>query len=288
MVSLNLSVCVLWYLLSDRNQDGFKHLQAHVAPTAYATQQAGDAPMCHPNTRTAVLDDIWNWIFAFTTRIHCVLWLYGAAGAGKSAICRSMVDRCLREQVIIARFFFFRADPSRNTINPVVATLVNQLIKQIPGLESIVIPLIRLDSLIFKHSFATQFEMLIYEPLRQLHRESPFQQAIVLLLDGVDECDGEENQIMLINTLIDLLRSQDIPIIVLFASRTEVAIKSQFQLPKASAVTHPLALDNHYLPDEDIRTFLVDSFADIHASHPFKHLIFARVARTVACGGNCH
>ncbi|KJA29544.1 hypothetical protein HYPSUDRAFT_221447 [Hypholoma sublateritium FD-334 SS-4] len=253
--------------------DGFKHLQAHVAPTAYATQQAGDAPKCHPNTRTAVLDDTWNWIILLTTRIHWVLWLYGAAGAGKSAICRSIVEHCLQEHVVIARFFFFRTDPYRNAIHPVVATLVNQLIKQIPDLASLVIPRIQADPLIFKQSFETQFETLIYEPLRQLHLESPFQKAILFLVDGVDECEGDANQGTLISTLIRLLQSNTIPIIVLFASRPENQIKAQFHSPKAYTNTYPLALDAHYLPDEDIRTFLDDSFADIHASHPFKHLI---------------
>ncbi|KJA29529.1 hypothetical protein HYPSUDRAFT_31439 [Hypholoma sublateritium FD-334 SS-4] len=253
--------------------DGFKHLQAHVAPNAYATQQMCDAPKCHPNTRTAVLNDIWSWIVLFSTRIHWALWLYGAAGAGKSAIARSIVDRCLQEQVVIARFFFFRTDPSRNTIDPVVATLVYQLIKQIPDLASIVIPRIQVDPIIFKESFETQFQTLIYEPLQQLHSVSPFQKAILLLLDGVDECEGAWNQKTLISTLIHLLQSKSIPMIVLFASRTENQIKGQFQSPKASAITHPLALDDHYLPDEDIRTFLVDSFTEIHATHPIKHLI---------------
>ncbi len=261
-------------LWSDCNKDGFKHLQAHVAPTAYATQQEGDAPKCHPNTRMAIIDNIRSWIsILFATRVQWALWLYGAAGAGKSAICRSIVDLCLQEQVVIARFFFFRTDSSRNTIDPVVATLLNQLIKQIPGLVSIVIPRIQEDPLIFKQSFETQFETLIYEPIRQLFLEAPFQKAVVILLDGVDECNGDNNQETLIRTLIRLLDLKAVPIIVLFASRTENQIKAQFQLPKAQKITHLLALDNNYRTDKDIRTFLNDSFADICASHPFSHFI---------------
>ncbi len=48
-----------------------------------------DAPKCHPNTRQAVLDEIMNWIILAAARVQWILWLNGAAGAGKSAIGRS-------------------------------------------------------------------------------------------------------------------------------------------------------------------------------------------------------
>ena len=76
--------------------DGFKHLQAHVATTAFDSDDIVDAPKCHPNTRKAVLDNIMNWITIQTAmRVQWILWLNGAAGAGKSAIGRSIVALCL-------------------------------------------------------------------------------------------------------------------------------------------------------------------------------------------------
>ncbi len=83
--------------------------------------------------REAVQKDIMDWILqTVTTRIQWMLWLNGAAGAGKSAIARSIVALCLARNIPIARFFFFRTDPTRNTLRPVVATLVYQLIQQLP------------------------------------------------------------------------------------------------------------------------------------------------------------
>ncbi len=75
--------------------DGFKHLLAHVATSAYDSPDHVDAPKCHPNTRKAVLDEIMNWIILMVARTQWILWLNGAAGAGKSAIGRSIVDLCI-------------------------------------------------------------------------------------------------------------------------------------------------------------------------------------------------
>ncbi|KJA16981.1 hypothetical protein HYPSUDRAFT_103416, partial [Hypholoma sublateritium FD-334 SS-4] len=125
-------------------------------------------PKCHPNTRKAVLVEIMNWIILTLTRVQWVLWLNGAAGAGKSAIARSIVDLCIQRNIPIARFFFFRTDSTRNTIKPLVATLIHQLIRSMPDLEPIIIPRIKSDPLIFTKSLKTQFEFLIFGPLREL------------------------------------------------------------------------------------------------------------------------
>ncbi len=78
-----------------------------------------------------------DWITGTVSRTRWMLWLNGAAGAGKSAIARSVVELCLEQGIIIARFFFFRTDHTRNNVSPVVPTLVDQLIRGIPDLQSI-------------------------------------------------------------------------------------------------------------------------------------------------------
>ncbi len=64
--------------------DGFRHLQAHVATSAFDSSDDVDAPKCHPNTRKVVLDAIMSWITIQTAiRIQWILWLNGAAGRWK-------------------------------------------------------------------------------------------------------------------------------------------------------------------------------------------------------------
>ncbi|KJA20371.1 hypothetical protein HYPSUDRAFT_43268 [Hypholoma sublateritium FD-334 SS-4] len=251
--------------------DGFKHLQAHVATSAFDSAYQVDAPKCHPNTRQAVQDDIMGWILQTVTRIQWMLWLNGAAGAGKSAIARSIVALCLAQNIPIARFFFFRTDSTRNTIRPVVATLVHQLIRQIPDLLAIVIPRIHSDPLIFTKSLETQLQYLIFEPLRQLHCDSSLRSIVVLLFDGVDECDDYKNQTDLIFLISYFIRKRDLPIIAFFGSRIENQLKQIFQTPEVSPNTHQLTLDDHYLPDADIHLFLNNTFLRIKTTHPFKY-----------------
>ncbi len=155
-------------LLNWRHADGFQHLQAHVATSAFDSQDHVDAPKCHPNTRQAVLQVIMNWIILTVNRVQWILWLNGSAGAGKSAICRSIVDLCIARNIPIARFFFFRTDPTRNNVKPLIATLVHQLLGSIPELKPVIISRIVSDSLIFTKSLRTQFKFLIFDPLCEL------------------------------------------------------------------------------------------------------------------------
>ncbi|KJA17507.1 hypothetical protein HYPSUDRAFT_95758, partial [Hypholoma sublateritium FD-334 SS-4] len=237
------------------------------------SQEHVDAPKCHPNTRKAVLDEIMSWIILAVARVQWVLWLNGAAGAGKSAIGRSIVEICKERNIHIARFFFFRTDSTRNSIKPLVATLVHQLLQRIPELKPIIIPRIESDSLIFTKSWKTQFDFLIFDPLRELKRNLVHISTVVLLLDGVDECNDKEDQANLIRTVAEFVGSNTFPVIAFFASRNEDQITTAFRSPEVANITLRLPLDNHYLPDNDIHIFLNDSFTKIKSTHPFGHLL---------------
>ncbi|KJA20394.1 hypothetical protein HYPSUDRAFT_142347, partial [Hypholoma sublateritium FD-334 SS-4] len=239
----------------------------------FDSAQHVDAPKCHPHTRTAVLNEIMDWIMLAVTRLQWILWLKGAAGAGKSAIGRSIVELCLQREIPIARFFFFRTDPSRNTVAPVIATLVHQILQCIPALTEIILPIIQSDPLIFNKSLETQFEYLVFKPLRQLHNRSLYQQTLVLLFDGLDECHNEMDQVSLIRILSSFVGTTAYPVMVFFASRAENHISVPFKSPGISQMVWPLNLDHHYSPDDDIRLFLVDSFLAIKNTHPFGHLL---------------
>ncbi|KJA20326.1 hypothetical protein HYPSUDRAFT_816685 [Hypholoma sublateritium FD-334 SS-4] len=256
--------------------DGFKHLKAHVAPAAYASWQEGDTPKCNPDTRTAILNTIMHWVAVATMGLQWILWLNGAAGAGKSVIARSVVDLCLKQQLVTARFFFFRTDPTRNTIKPIVPTLAYQLIQSIPALDSIITSKIQSHPLIFNESLDTQFEMLIFGPLRQLHKETPFEKAIVFLLDGVDECSGNDSQVSVIRTISEFVAEKSVPLLAIFSSRAESHLQMAFNSPRVDNILRRLALDTDYRTAGDIRLFLNVSFDAIKSTHPLKSSIIPK------------
>ncbi len=212
-----------------------------------------------------------TWItIQAATRIQWILWLNGAAGSGKSAIGRSIVDICLSLSIPISRFFFFRTDSTRNDLKHVVATLVDQLLKSIPGLWPIIIPRIEADPLIFTKSLETQFHMLIFEPLLQLQNESVMPlNTVVLLFDGVDECNRHDEQAKLIKTVTNFIKKQSFPIIAFFGSRAENQLSTEFRSPELSNILLQFPLDTDYRADADIRQFLNDSLIRIKSTHPF-------------------
>ena len=57
-----------------------------------------------------------DWVHRtdWETWYRYILWLTGAAGAGKSAIAQSIIELCLVQGLIIASFFFNRSDSTRN------------------------------------------------------------------------------------------------------------------------------------------------------------------------------
>jgi len=97
-----------------------------VAPNAsHDSGHVFDPPKCHPGTRVAVIRAIIDWLAESNaeTREKDVAWVTGAAGASKSAIGRSVCERCAEEGSLLASFFFGSADSTRNQTRSLAATL---------------------------------------------------------------------------------------------------------------------------------------------------------------------
>ncbi|KAF8956887.1 hypothetical protein BDZ97DRAFT_1925054 [Flammula alnicola] len=257
---------------------GFELLRKEVATAAFHNSaQRLDPPKCHPNTREAVLQKIMAWIQTSEDRETWLMWLHGAAGAGKSAIAQSIAEICAKSKLAIASFFFFRTDPTRNSVRPLAATLAYQLALSLPVARDIIGQAVERDPLVFGLSFASQLESLIVEPLRQIgrlpHCSTSITSPFLIIIDGLDECDGRDVQTNIVHAISEALRDADLPILFLVASRPEQHLSMAFNLRKVTDILTRLALDDKYLPDEDIRLFLNDKFAEIKISHPFMHLI---------------
>src|ERR1700716_1506524 len=106
-------------------------MEKYVSFSAQFDSSAQDPErICHPGTRQNVLKRIQDWIDnpSSTERIF---WLHGPAGAGKSAIAQTIAHSCGQPKVV-ATFFFYRSDASRNDGNMLFTTLAYQLAFSIP------------------------------------------------------------------------------------------------------------------------------------------------------------
>ena len=78
-----------------------------------------DTPKCH--AESPLSPKIMDWILGFGSDQNAVvLWFYGSAGAGKSAIAHNLAERCDLENLLLTSFFFSPSDPMRsNTKSPI-------------------------------------------------------------------------------------------------------------------------------------------------------------------------
>jgi len=254
----------------------FEIMKEAVAHTAFHNSSARfDPPKCHPNTRVAVLQKIMDWIHRTDrqTLYKYILWLTGAAGAGKSSIAQSIIELCLLEGLVIASFFFSRTDISRNHGGNFVATLAYQIFFSIPTTQRAIEAAIDQDPLIFKRSLDHQFDVLIVQPLCAFYNSVDTSDPAcyrLIVIDGLDECIDRGTQQQILMMLCNAIRRFGLPIIFLLASRPEHEINSVFNSKAMDGVFVRLFLDDTYSPDDDIRTFLQDKFDEIKENHPFR------------------
>ena len=234
-----------------------------------------DSPKCHPDTRKAVLSDITSWI-SDHSKETCILWLSAPAGSGKSAILQQIAENFHNSGGLSASFFFSRSATKRNSETFLIATLASQLATSIPATQLLIEGAIERDPSIFHRVLSEQMLRLVVYPMvyASLHPESGAPWPTLLVIDGLDECDGGERQAEILRVLrmaLLQLRSSLPTLYLLIASRPEPAIVAVFD-HELSDITHRLVLDDTYHPDRDIAVFLRSSFADIfrrrHARFP--------------------
>ncbi|KAF9472558.1 hypothetical protein BDN70DRAFT_818487, partial [Pholiota conissans] len=254
--------------------DPLLHLLEHVSSSAFHNSaERYDPPRCHENTRVEILEIIRDWTLQVVRdRKTWILWLNGAAGAGKSAIMQSIAELLLLRYsiVTVVSFFFSRNDATRNTIAPLVSTLAYQLIQQIPETSEFILSTIARNPLIFTQSLEFQLQRLIIQPLMSLL--SSTEKSLVVIIDGLDECLNRDHQVNLIKAVGNICRGKDIPIVFIVASRREPQIQFEFNQDAVSLILETIPLDNSEASD-DIRRYLSAKFAEIKKTHPFHHLL---------------
>ncbi|KAF9470626.1 hypothetical protein BDN70DRAFT_821113 [Pholiota conissans] len=125
---------------------GLKLLRENISQGAFHNAaERGDPPRCHPRTRIAIRKAMMEWIKASEADRKLILWLYGPAGAGKTAIEQSIAEQCEEEGLLAASFFFGRTAAGRNDSSRFAATLAYQLILSIHGVREHVITAIEQD-----------------------------------------------------------------------------------------------------------------------------------------------
>ncbi|KAF5318010.1 hypothetical protein D9619_012183 [Psilocybe cf. subviscida] len=256
----------------DRLSAAAAHSALHDAPART------DETRCHRHTRTNVLDHLERWAQGICDEGAPIFWLHGGAGAGKSAIMQTLAECCVAQKLALGCFFFSRSDPTRNTAQVLIPTLVYQLIQLCPEALQVLNPIFNHDPLVFNKSLRVQLLDLLVRPLRRLVQLGIISDAPnsprVFLIDGLDECSDPAQQKAIIQAVRVVCYEHRIPVKFLIASRPEQAISLSFEWHKqGNSVLGAISLSDDPDAEDDIRRFLEDEFLKIGFQHPFRKMI---------------
>lgn len=242
---------------------------------AYNSHERYPPPKCHPNTRKSFLEKLDVWIGGGGVgKEGGIAWLHGPAGAGKSAIAQTVCESSASRSQLAASFFFSRAQARRDSGDFLFTTIAFQLAMASLELRDKITQAVHDNPLIIHETAAAQVERLIVRPVKSLvvcgttAPRPPF----LIVVDGVDECDDNRSQELLLSTLVDLVRTHKLPLYILIISRPEPHIRHVFNSLNVSNL-EVLSLYGSREAYQDVYSFLVDRFEKIHGSERHSYIM---------------
>ena len=226
-------------------------------------------PNCHPDTRKAVRQIILDWIHSESSASF--FWLYGPAGAGKTAILQAIAEFLCSPSVSYQNyggsFFFSRGKEKRDQGHFLFSTIAYQLALNVPGLRRHVNRIMESNPTLHTKSMDVQLRSLITNAFRQL---SPLpQRPYLVIIDGLDECHDKAIQQSILRLLCKTITVHNLPLRFLIGSRPESHIRDSFDKTSLYSITRRVILGEMFDPGRDIQVLLRDGFAKICAKDPF-------------------
>ncbi|KAJ6465416.1 hypothetical protein C8R45DRAFT_910787 [Mycena sanguinolenta] len=216
-------------------------------------------PKCHPETRTRMLDNLRQWALAADPG-PTILWLYGPAGAGKSAIMQTLARQLQAAGRLGGCFFFKRGHATRGNARTLFATIAYQLALSVSWLKTPISDTVKDDPSILARSIDTQMQKLISEPCSP-HKNRV---SLAIIIDGLDECDGHDVQQELLRVIRHAFSNNTIPFRFFVASHPEPYIREVFESPSYFGQYRSVNVEQSFY---DVEKYLHDEFARIHREH---------------------
>ena len=210
------------------------------------------APICLPDTRIDLLQEIYNWANGQDKRY--IFLLNGLAGTGKSTIARTVACR-YNKQTRLGASFFSRGGGDVSHAGKFFTSLAAQLANNIPSLRQYISDAVTKRSDIASLSLSEQWRQLILGPLSSL--ESKSCETYILVVDALDECDSEDDIRIILHLLAEAGSLRTHPLRILLTSRPEILIQRSFhKMPKVRHQDFILHNISPPLVDHDITVFL--------------------------------
>ena len=213
-------------------------------------------PRCLSSTRTDLLTSVMEW--ADGNVPEGIFWLSGMAGTGKSTIARTVAERLHSRGQLGASFFFSKGRGDVGHARKFFSSLAMQMAEASPLIRHYLGQVIaERPSLVRQAALFEQYDKLLITPLRLSRDACPPLYPLVLVVDALDECAGEEDVQNILKLLANTKDMNALKLRIFLTSRREPLIRLDFS--KMDQILHrDLVL--HDIPrsviEHDITLFL--------------------------------
>ena len=223
------------------------------------TQEIGST--CLENTRTAVLEKIYEW--ANNQDAETMFWLNGMAGTGKSTISRTVAKVFAERGLLGASFFFKRGEVDGGRMTKFFTTIAAQLMRNKPALAPYIKNAINEAGDISEQPLRAQFEHLIRSPISLYSHDSSRRYPLVFVIDALDECDPSEHVKLMIDCISSDFYSEFVYPRFFVTSRPDLAVLSTFHAGDRKYRKFILHEVSEPVIEQDINTYLSYEFQEI-------------------------
>ena len=190
-----------------------------------------------------------------------VLWLHGPAGAGKSAIAQTVAETWAGRNQLAASFFFARTVVHRNDVKYLFPTIAVQIALSSPENRQRLHEIMNNDPYIAERDRGSvDLVASFFQHSSEVDRCSPS----LILIDGLDECQGHDDQCSILGQVSHMIHVCCLPLRFLIVSRPESHIREAFEDLDLAIITQVLSLYGDDGASSDVSTFLRTEFSRIY------------------------
>ncbi|KAF7368441.1 WD40 repeat-like protein [Mycena venus] len=211
---------------------------------------------CAPNTRVGLMDRLKQWALDTSLDSSPIFWLGGMAGSGKSTIAYTLCQHLRFQHRLGASFFCSRNHEQSRSRASIIPTIVRQLLHAHKPFTHSLRDL-NLDDLI--PASARHVDELLVQPwLRGMALQPDEQPPLVIVIDALDEIEGNDQGPQLIKQLIQAVSASETRLRglkIFVTSRPHPRIVEECSSIDAKAVYHmeEIAPNEAF---EDVRLFV--------------------------------
>ncbi|QRV73267.1 hypothetical protein RhiJN_01281 [Ceratobasidium sp. AG-Ba] len=217
---------------------------------AAANASFNPSRVCTTGTRVCLIEEIIDWSQDFNSERR-LLWLYGFAGLGKSAVAASVCKLLDEKGMLAASFFCKRDHRDLRDAKCLLNTAIYGLAMRHKSYGQAVANAIQEDSQICTTHIQRRYISLVERPLKGIGNRKG-SKRLVIVIDALDEITKDEERSSLLICLQNMC--QLVPWLnIIVTSRPDEDIKDAFNPEVIPTVCRNIALAN---ADADIYTFV--------------------------------